>query len=202
MMKSNQLWFHLNQNIAWRSTCQQNLLNGGSKCGDMQDKCISCVISNKVMQDLMMVLVEMFSNSHHSFLPEKLQSVHWKLLNITATLTPAVEKGKYYLGTIGMNRVHDWHMIEKKKQKKQGKELLDYRDDQNNKIIIHLCDNKAVFFWWHHPLRPGKTQAQKTKTVVMVPRPSIVITYSRIRGGFDFIDMPNYKEEWTLLKTF
>lgn len=29
----------------------------------------------------------------------------------------------------------------------------------------------------------------------MVPRPSIVITYSRIRGGFDFIDMPNYEEE-------
>lgn len=76
MMKSIQLCFHLNQNIAWRSTCQQNLLNGGSKCGDRQDKCISCVISNKVMQDLMMVLVEMFSNSHHSFLPEKLQSVH------------------------------------------------------------------------------------------------------------------------------
>lgn len=90
-----------------------------------------------------------------------------------------------------MNRVHDWHMIEKK----QGRELLDYRDDQNNKIIIHLCDNKVVFFCWHHPLRPAKTQAQKTKTVVMVPRPSIAIIYSRIIGGVDFMDMLNYEEE-------
>lgn len=78
--KKNHLWFHLNQNIAYRFTCQQNLLNGSSKCGDMQDKVVFCIISDKVMQDLMLVLVEMFSNSHQSFLQGKTPRFSLKII--------------------------------------------------------------------------------------------------------------------------
>lgn len=139
MMKLIQLWFHLNQNIAWRSTYQQNLLNGGSKCGDMLDKVVYYILSNKVLQDLMMVLVAIFSNSHHRSLHHKPQGVHWKLLNTAVTLIPAVEKGKYYLGTIGMNRVHDWHMMEKK--------TLGRNREENYWIIESTRTDNCTLVW-------------------------------------------------------
>lgn len=89
----------------------------------MQDKVVYCIISDKVMQDLMMLLVATFSNSHHRSLHPEPQGVHRKLLKIVVTLIPAVEKGKYYPGTIGTNRVHDWHMMEKKNPRRNREEI-------------------------------------------------------------------------------